>query len=365
MIVEKITPQIPIGIVLRHDHLGHEEGLGETIGDMPHGELHQVCEGSRQKYFVGGTAATEVRIAIVEHVVAARAVILISLPESRAVGRAVIEGNLRRHRLAVVEVPERDLGIVQIRHGLFFHERPHSDDECLAIVGIDAGASVGNRPERKQLKRIVVVVQGDPPLPHVVDATGAVGRFSRLLHGRQEQGHEDPDDRNHDQQFDERKTARRPLKRRPLRLATTFLFEFRSILGTTFGGQIGKDRGPILPQLGSAERMFARPGRALVMAHASATTARAILFQQALRAPSPQQFRGLEPSFACSPGPADVGGEGRVRGRRDIRSYSNAIGAISREDRRPACRERVYGTSSNCSVLLLKSVIAPVCKLSS
>jgi hypothetical protein len=44
-------------------------------------------------------------------------------------------------------------------------------------------------------------------LLQVVGALGAAGRFAGRLHGGQKQRHEDADDGDHDQQFDQRKSA--------------------------------------------------------------------------------------------------------------------------------------------------------------
>jgi hypothetical protein len=58
------------------------------------------------------------------------------------------------------------------------------------------------------------IVKSDSELFHVVAAARAASRFAGLLHGWQQQGDQDCDDRNHDQQFDQRETtpgrARRP-----------------------------------------------------------------------------------------------------------------------------------------------------------
>jgi len=51
--------------------------------------------------------------------------------------------------------------------------------------------------------RIVVVVQGNAELPHVVLALRAACGLAGLLHGREQQCDEDRDDRNHDQQLDQ------------------------------------------------------------------------------------------------------------------------------------------------------------------
>ena len=44
-------------------------------------------------------------------------------------------------------------------------------------------------------------------LLEVVEALAASSAFPRSLHGGQQDGYQDPDDRDHDKQFDERKTV--------------------------------------------------------------------------------------------------------------------------------------------------------------
>jgi len=48
-------------------------------------------------------------------------------------------------------------------------------------------------------------VHGEAELLQVVGATDAVGGLAHLLHGRQQQADQDRDDRDHHQQFDQRK----------------------------------------------------------------------------------------------------------------------------------------------------------------
>jgi hypothetical protein len=55
----------------------------------------------------------------------------------------------------------------------------------------------------------MVVVQRNPHLLEVVLALCPPRRFTRLLHGRQQQSDQDRDDRNDHQQFDQSKAAPR------------------------------------------------------------------------------------------------------------------------------------------------------------
>jgi len=61
--------------------------------------------------------------------------------------------------------------------------------------------------QREDGVRGEVVVHGQPQLLEVVRALGSPGRFARRLHGGQEQRDQDGNDRDHDQQFDQSKSA--------------------------------------------------------------------------------------------------------------------------------------------------------------
>lgn len=71
---------------------------------------------------------------------------------------------------------------------------------CLRARIDDAG--------REDVVGVVVVVQRQAQLLHVVAALGAPGRLARLLNRREQQGDQDCDDRNHDQQFNECETTK-------------------------------------------------------------------------------------------------------------------------------------------------------------
>ena len=55
------------------------------------------------------------------------------------------------------------------------------------------------------LPRVVMVLHRDADLLEIVLALRAARRFAGRLNRRQQQGDQDADDRDHDQQFDERK----------------------------------------------------------------------------------------------------------------------------------------------------------------
>src|SRR5262249_43666768 len=59
----------------------------------------------------------------------------------------------------------------------------------------------------KKLMRIVMGLPGQADLLQVVHALRAAGCFTRSLHGWQQQRDEDANDRNHDEQFDQCKSA--------------------------------------------------------------------------------------------------------------------------------------------------------------
>ena len=54
---------------------------------------------------------------------------------------------------------------------------------------------------------VVVVVQREANLLHVILALRAASGLTRLLHGRQQQADQNRDDRNHNQQFNEREAT--------------------------------------------------------------------------------------------------------------------------------------------------------------
>jgi len=59
-------------------------------------------------------------------------------------------------------------------------------------------------------ERVHIQVQPQRELPKIVVALRAAGRLARLLHSRQQQRDQDPDDRDHHQQLDESKRTPTP-----------------------------------------------------------------------------------------------------------------------------------------------------------
>jgi hypothetical protein len=58
------------------------------------------------------------------------------------------------------------------------------------------------------LVRVVIILNAQTILLEVVAALHSAGGFAGGLHGRQEEGDQDADDRDHDQQLDQRKRTR-------------------------------------------------------------------------------------------------------------------------------------------------------------
>src|SRR5690606_24823647 len=102
-------------------------------------------------------------------------------------------------------VVERSLVDIRQKHG------EHAVAAPLAAppVGGDADGSVSLsavRELRQNAVRVVVVVHCQADLLQVVAALGAAGGLSCLLDGRQQQRNQDRDDRDHHEQFNQRRS---------------------------------------------------------------------------------------------------------------------------------------------------------------
>ena len=79
----------------------------------------------------------------------------------------------------------------------------------LGFLGKGSGDGLGiagwDIAGRKTVERVGVVVDRQDHLLHIVDALGATSRFTNLLYGRQQQCGQHRDDRDHYQQFNQRK----------------------------------------------------------------------------------------------------------------------------------------------------------------
>jgi hypothetical protein len=100
-----------------------------------------------------------------------------------------------------------------------------------AAVAVGAGREVGRSmlmPDRKDVERIVVVVQGEAELVQVVLALRPAGGLARLLNRRQQQRDQDGDDRNHHQQLDQRKARVTPSRREHVCTSSVKNMKFRT-----------------------------------------------------------------------------------------------------------------------------------------
>jgi hypothetical protein len=75
----------------------------------------------------------------------------------------------------------------------------------------EANAIAAFSRRRKSLVGALVLQEREIDLLQIVNTLRTTRRFTRRLHGRQQQRHEDADNGDHDQKFDKRK--RRPLSR--------------------------------------------------------------------------------------------------------------------------------------------------------
>ena len=117
---------------------------------------------------------------------------------------------VRGHELAHHGESQPGVGVLFVRLGevvllvqvVLFNIREQENRLVRPALGAAAGA-VGHAAGWEAAVGIVVVVQCDSQLAQVVLALRAARRLARLLHGRQQQGDQDRDDRDHDQQLDQ------------------------------------------------------------------------------------------------------------------------------------------------------------------
>ena len=69
-----------------------------------------------------------------------------------------------------------------------------------------SGGNIRDERRRETVVCVEVIVQRETDLFEVIFALGSPSGLTGLLHGRQQQGHQDGDDRDDDQQLDERET---------------------------------------------------------------------------------------------------------------------------------------------------------------
>ncbi len=97
-------------------------------------------------------------------------------------------------------------------HGRLFEVRQQRDEPTTAIpVGIrqagTAGPARSTTAVHKVVVHVMIIVQSQAQLLEVVLALGAAGRLARLLDGRQQEGNEDRNDRNHHEQLNQCKSG--------------------------------------------------------------------------------------------------------------------------------------------------------------
>jgi hypothetical protein len=122
------------------------------------------------------------------------------VPVHARAGRRGGHPSLQRNRARIERVVER----------LLLHERHDVHRPAVVRPAIAAAIDITGG---KGLVGVVVVVQRQPELLHVVVALGAARRFPRGLDRGKQESHQDPDDGNHHQEFDEREAAL-PARRR-------------------------------------------------------------------------------------------------------------------------------------------------------
>jgi len=78
--------------------------------------------------------------------------------------------------------------------------------EAFVLSGVEGRqAIVAGR--RESSVDIMIVVQGQPELLHVVETPDPIASLANSLHRRQQQSDQDADNGDHDQQLDERKAS--------------------------------------------------------------------------------------------------------------------------------------------------------------
>ena len=101
------------------------------------------------------------------------------------------------------------LKVDQILNVLLFAEGQKEGAPTEIVAGVrSVGSRIGEFAGREGADRIGVIERGDPELAHIARTGHAPSRFSRRLNRRKEEPDQDSDNRDHDEQFDQRKTAK-------------------------------------------------------------------------------------------------------------------------------------------------------------
>jgi len=118
--------------------------------------------------------------------------------------------------------------VLELRRGvvknfLFFNKRQQPQKTTHAVAVVHGGARIDQQPEliwvvvsRDSLFCALVIMNREPQLFEIVLAGTLPSGLAGCLYRGQEQAYERADDRNHDQEFDKRKTAEIPLTRTPI-----------------------------------------------------------------------------------------------------------------------------------------------------
>ena len=113
---------------------------------------------------------------------------------------AAIGGQRGRIRHRIGGVGGTDVPVNLVKQWCLIHE---GQNACLSRKITSPGTLCHGEPQVS----VMIAVHGDSQLLEVVLALSATSGFACLLNGRQQQGNQNGDNRNHDQQFDQRKTA--------------------------------------------------------------------------------------------------------------------------------------------------------------
>ena len=135
-------------------------------------------------------------------------------------GEALAANQHASRRVGAVAEPVHDLRSLGddrlhlLEHrGLFELRQELADPRCAnpgiaaPVFAVGIGIDGIDRPRRKRIRSLVVIVQRQPELFELVLAFRTAGRFTGLLHGGKQHRDQNRDDRNHDEQFNESKTA--------------------------------------------------------------------------------------------------------------------------------------------------------------
>ena len=206
------------------EHFANRDGVAETVGD----ERHRTPTERREEtatVFLRGGAFVPVRTVVVPHTVAdadANAVATHVLVRGRLRGAAVARAKERRNKRGVrfraMERPRAggdffSVGRNRVVARRLLHIRKEGDVRAAvtavrrAAELVDAKIVEVEARRREHIVGVVIVVNCEQVLLHIVGALHPTSRLARRLDGGEEQADQNADDRDDDQQFDQCKTA--------------------------------------------------------------------------------------------------------------------------------------------------------------